>query len=174
MNLFAEDFDLFQEKEENKEVLYLNLKTEKVKLSYDVFPLEQKNIGFSYDHFFSKKFASSFEALYRIEIDEEEELKDEDKLESRIELNLGGTYRFTRKVTEWVFLGSAGISFNNLVDDEFTLNHVYGRFEVEYTFENGWGVGYSGRAKMPLELSDEEPILLNHTISIIYQFNFFE
>ena len=166
-SIYSEDFDLFETEEvENPEMFTFHQKNV-IKSTYAIFPFDSQKAGLSYEYFFKKKFASFFEGMYHFgDLDEDIE----NSLKNRLELNIGLTYRITKRVKDLIFLATAAISLDNSTNT-FTINHLYGRFDIQYIFDNGFGVAYSLNARMPLEVTiGNSHIEDNHFISILYQF----
>ena len=97
-------------------------------------------------------------------------------MKEKAEVVLAGSYRFTKRVRTWIFQGNFGLSFNDDVKDDykvskgFRMNHLYGRFTVEYFFKNGLGFDYSMVGRMPLEIDVDEDISPQHSIGILFNF----
>ncbi len=157
---FADEFDLFEEKKEDMSVFY-GLKHHKFQMNYALFPFDEFKIGLTYDYFLKKKYGFFIETMFN---------DDGGEIFEYTEVNLGMSYRFTRRVTSWVFLGSLGISLNDDVYSDFKLNHLYGKFTTEYTFRNGLGFSYSFVARMALNGTVNEDMQINHYLSLVYQF----
>ena len=164
---FTEDFDLFETKEAENPEMFTFYQRNVIKSSYVIFPFDTKKGGLSYEYFFKKKFAGFAECLYHFG-DLGDDIDNEFK--NRVELNLGLTYRITKRVKDLMFLATAGFSIDNYTDT-FTINHLFGRFDIQYIFDNGFGVAYSLRGRMPFNLTEgNSHIEDNHIISILFQF----
>ena len=94
----------------------------------------------------------------------------------KAEIIFAGSYRFTKRVRTWIFQGNLGLSFNDDMKNDygeskgFRMNHLYGRFTVEYFFENGLGFDYSMVARMPLEIDVDEDMSPQHSVGILFNF----
>ena len=165
--LFSEDFDLFDTEEVENPEMYTFFQRNVVKSTYAIFPFDATKGGLSYEYFFKKKFAGFIEGMYHFgDLDE----SFEDNLESRVEINFGITYRITKRVKDLMFLATAGLSMDNSTNT-FNINQLFGRFDIQYIFDNGFGVAYSLRARMPFNLTEgNSHIEDNHMISFLYQF----
>jgi len=166
-HLYSEDFDLFETEEVENPKMFTFYQRNVIKTTYAIFPFDSKKGGLSYEYFFKKKIAGFFEGLYHFgELDEEID----DDLKNRIELNLGVTYRITKRVKDLMFLATAGLSLDNSTNT-FTVNQLFGRLDIQYIFDNGFGVAYSLRGRMPFRLTEENNhIEDNHLISVLFQF----
>ncbi len=166
-SLFSEDFDLFETEEVENPEMFTFYQKNVIKSTYAIFPFDSKKGGLSYEYFFKKKIAGFLEGLYHFG-DLEEGIENE--LQNRIELNLGVTYRITKRVKDLMFLATAGLSLDNSTNT-FTVNQLFGRFDIQYIFDNGFGVAYSLRGRMPFHLTEgNSHIEDNHMISILFQF----
>ena len=167
LTLFAGEFDLFKEKKKRDETLYKGLKHNKLRLSYTLFPSDYHKVAFGVEEYISKRFGFMIEAGFT---DSGSNVKE------KSEVVLAGSYRFTKRVRTWIFQGNLGISFNDDLsfDDGsskgFRLNHIYGRFTVEYFFKNGLGFDYSMVARMPIEFDLDEDSSPQHSIGILFNF----
>lgn len=167
LKLFGGEFDLFEEQNNLDPSIYRDIKYNKFRSSYSLFPVEQKKFGIGFSRYFSKKLGMHFEWDFT------ETGKD---LKEKSEIILAGTYRFTKRAWTWVFSGDLGLSVSDDVTDlngvskGFRLNHLYGRFSAEYIFSNGLGFDYSMSARMTLETAVDEDVSPIHSIGLIYQF----
>ena len=165
--IFAGEFDLFKEKKAKDESLYRDLKHNKLRLSYTLFPSDYHKLGFAVEEYITRRFGFMIEANFS---DSGSDMKE------KAEIILAGSYRFTRRVRTWIFQGNLGLSFNddvsydNGVSKGFRTNHFYGRFTIEYFFKNGLGFDYSMIGRMPLEIDVDEDISPQHSIGILFNF----
>ena len=165
--IFAGEFDLFKEKKKLDQSIYKNLKHNKFRLSYTLFPSDYNKVGFAIEEYINKKFGFMIEA----------HLADSGiNMKEKAEIILAASYRFTKRVRTWMFQGNLGLSFNdditydNGTSKGFGMNHLYGRFTVEYFFKNGLGFDYSMVGRMPIEIDVDEDMSPQHSIGILFQF----
>ena len=167
MNLFAGEFDLFKEKKKLDQSLFKDLKHNKLRLSYTIFPSDYNKVGFAVEEYITKKLGFMIGANFT---DSGSNMKE------KAEIILAGSYRFTKRVKTWIFQGNIGLSFNDDVSYDngtskgFRMNHLYGRFTVEYFFENGLGFDYSMVGRMPIEIDVDENMSPQHSIGILFNF----
>ena len=165
--IFAGEFDLFKEKKKLDQSLFRDLKHNKLRLSYTLFPSDYNKVGFAIEEYISKRFGFMIGANFT---DSGSNMKE------KAEIILAGSYRFTKRVKTWIFQGNLGLSFNDDVSYDngtskgFRMNHLYGRFTVEYFFENGLGFDYSMVGRMPIEIDVDEDMSPQHSIGILYNF----
>lgn len=166
--LSAEDFDLFEPKEKADPALFDNLRHHKLRATYCAYPRINERSGIGYEYFFTKKWALFSEALYKNSITQFGNGE-------RLETNFGATYRFTKRVSSLVFLGSTGISLNNDYNNEngdnkgFRINQLFIKFTGEYTLKNGFGLEYGLVGKLSLEPEFDENEA-HHFFSLVYLF----
>lgn len=165
--LFAGEFDLFKEKKELDQSLFKNLKHNKIRLSYTIFPSDYNKVGFTLEEYISKRWGFMIGA----------NLTDSgSNMKEKAEIILAGSYRFTKRVRTWIFQGNIGLSFNDDISYNdgtskgFRMNHLYGRFTVEYFFENGLGFDYSMVGRMPIKIDVDEDMSSQHSIGILFNF----
>ncbi|MDA3884403.1 MAG: hypothetical protein PF638_02310 [Candidatus Delongbacteria bacterium] len=165
--IFAGEFDLFKTKKKLNQKLFRNLKHNKLRLSYTLFPSDYNKVGFAVEEYITKKFGFMIGANFT---DSGSNMKE------KAEIILAGSYRFTKRVRTWIFQGNMGLSFNDDVYNNsgtskgFRMNHLYGRFTVEYFFANGLGFDYSMVGRMPIEIDVDEDMMPQHSIGILFNF----
>ena len=165
--IFAGEFDLFKKKKKIDKSIYKDFKHNKFRLSYTLFPSDYNKIGFAIEEYINKKLGFMIEADFT---DSGSNMKE------KAEIILAVSYRFTKRVRTWMFQGNLGLSFNdditydNGTSKGFRMNHLYGRFTVEYFFKNGLGFDYSMVGRMPIEIDIDEGMLPQHSIGILFQF----
>ncbi|MBN2790032.1 MAG: hypothetical protein JXR69_07570 [Candidatus Delongbacteria bacterium] len=165
--LFSGEFDLFKEKKAQDQSLYKDLKHNKIRLSYTLFPASYNKIGFAVEEYITKRLGFMIEADFS---DEGSTMKE------KAEIIIAGSYRLTKRVRTWVFQGNLGLSFNddvaydNGMSKGFRTNHMYGRFTVEYLFKNGLGFDFSMVGRMPIEFDINEDMSPQHSIGILFNF----
>jgi len=165
--VFAGEFDLFKEKKKLDQRLFRGLKHNKIRLSYTLFPSDYNQVGFAVEEYITKKLGFMIGANFT---DSGSNVKE------KSELILAGSYRLTKRVRTWVFQGNLGLSFNDDISDDsgtskgFRMNHLYGRFTVEYFFNNGIGFDYSMVGRMPLEFDIDEDMSPQHSIGLLFNF----
>lgn len=163
----SNEFLLFDEKNETDQSVFQNHKFNRLQTSYSLYPSEQKKFSLGYSRFFTKKTGAFFRA-YASESGV--------TFYEKSEFATGITYRFTKRSWTWIFLGDLGFSLNDDVEDDYgntkgyRINHLVGRFTVEYTFKNGFGFDYSMSGRMPIEFDLDESMSPIHSIGIIFQF----
>ena len=165
--LASNEFLLFDEKSVTDESVFQEHKFNRLKAFYSLHPSGQKKFSLGYSRFFTKKIGVFFNA-YASESGV--------TFEEKSEFAAGITYRFTKRSWTWVFLGDIGLSLNDDVEDDYgkskgyRINHVTGRFTLEYTFKNSFGFDFSMSARMPIEFDLDESTTPIQSIGIIYQF----
>jgi len=167
VGLLADEFDLFTEKKKLDQSIYKDLKHNKLRLSYTLFPADYNKVGFGIEEYITKKLGFMIEADFS---DAGNTMKE------KAEIIIAGSYRLTRRVKTWIFQGNLGLSFNDDVTYDngtskgFRTNHMYGRFTVEYIFKNGLGFDYSMVGRMPIEFDINEDMSPQHSIGILFNF----
>ncbi|MGD9706784.1 MAG: hypothetical protein AB7V07_03835 [Candidatus Delongbacteria bacterium] len=161
------EFDLFEERREVDESVFRDHRSNKLSVSYVLFPNDLKNGSVEYAHYLGKKAGFFIEGAYS---------ESGSSFKEKADISAGLAYRFTKRARTWIFTGGIGFSANDDVKDYynvskgFRLNHLAGRFNAEYIFPFDLGVYYSMKARMPLEFDLDEDESPMHSIGIIYQF----
>ena len=166
-SVFPGEFDLFEERREVDESVFRDHRSDKISVSYALFPKDMKNGSVEYVHYLGKKAGFFIEGACS---------ESGSSFKEKADISAGLAYRFTRRARTWIFTGGLGFSVNDDVKDYdniskgFRLNHLTGRFNTEYIFPFDLGIFYSMKARMPLEFDLDEDVSPIHSVGIIFQF----